>query len=395
MRAGMKRSFLLALVALGAFAPHAEAQTACSSLPNPVIGVGGSASKPLIARVAAALAGATPAQTVIYQSPGACFAISHYVDGTPITGTASYWDATGTERTCNLPITGVAPDFGMAGNSATLCSGVTAIPAGIGEFQGPVTSWSVIVPFDSTQTTISREALYFIYGFGAAGNVSPWNVTAQIYGRNATSAAQIELGLAIGVPASRFLAINTMSNQGTVNALNASTNHEAAIGFTSTEVVDANASIVRTLAYQHTGQSCGYWPSSTATSFDRRNVRDGHYYLWSQYHFFTPVDAGGTITNPGARALIGYFTGDVLPPAGVNVLRETIQNGNIPQCAMNVWRDTDMGPLYSFVPPQSCSCYFEEVATGAAPASCTACGSDTDCTSPTASHCRYGYCEVS
>ncbi|MFO0684763.1 MAG: hypothetical protein U0234_22085 [Sandaracinus sp.] len=384
--------------ALLGLASSAHAQDpACTSLPRPVIGVGGSASTPLLKRIGTQLAGAASPITVIYQSPGACFAITHYVDGTPITGNATYWDAAGAQHTCTLGAVGVRPDFGMAGNGATLCNGVTSVPSGIGDFAGPVTSWSVIVPVDSTQQSIAAEALYFIYGFGgAAGGVAPWNDDAFVFGRNATSAAQIELGLAIGVPAASFHAIDTSSNQGTVNALHAATDPEASIGFTSTEVVDANPTLVRTLAYQHYDQSCGYWPSSTATAFDRRNVRDGHYYLWSQYHFFAPVDGTGAISDADTAELIGYFTGDATPPAGVNVLQQTILNGNIPQCAMTVWRDTDIGPLYSFVPPFSCGCYFEEVATGSAPATCTPCSSSTDCAgTPSTPFCHYGYCEVS
>jgi hypothetical protein len=363
-----------------------------------VIGVGGSASKPLIARIAARLAASTSPLTVIYQSPGACFGISHFADHTNITGTASYWDSARVEHSCTLGVTGIAPDFGMLGTNALLCSGITALPSGIGQFDGPVTSWSFIVPTASTQTTISAEALYFIYGFGAAaGGVAPWTIDNEVYGRNATSAAAIATSLIINVPVTRLLNIDTMNNQGTVNALNASTNPENAIGYVSTETTESgtNPTLVRTLAYQHYGQSCGYWPGSTSTSFDRRNVRDGHYVPWSQYYFYAPVDSLGQITDAETRNFIGYFTGAVTPPADVPILDDEIRNGNIPQCAMNVWRDTDFGPLYSYVPPFSCGCHFEQVATGAAPTSCVACTDDTSCTSGAATHCRFGYCEVS
>lgn len=393
----MHRAVLLAS-ALLALASRVEAQPACTSLPHPVIGVGGSASKPLIARVAAHLAASTSPLTIVYQSPGACFGISHYADGTNITGTASYWDAARVEHSCTLGAVGVAPDFGMLGTNALLCSGITALPAGIGEFDGPVTSWSFIVPSESSQTAISAEALYFIYGFGAsAGGVTPWTIDTEIYGRNATSAAAIATSLLIDVPVTRLINADTMSNQGTINALHASGNPENAIGYVSTETTEAgtNPTLVRTLAYQHYGQSCGYWPGSTATSFDRRNVRDGHYVPWSQYYFYAPVDGAGHIVDADTRNFVGYFTGDVTPPPDVPILDDEIANGNVPECAMNVWRDQDFGPLYSFVPPFSCGCYFEHVATGAAPASCTTCTGDGDCTSGAATHCRFGYCEVS
>jgi hypothetical protein len=387
----------------GLVALSSAAAQDCTTLgEHVVIGVGGSASKPLLARVAADLRSLPTPIHLVYYSPGACFGITPYVDGTPVTGVAQYWDADGTEHNCNLPTLGVAPDFGMMGTAGTLCSGVTAIPSGIGDFAGPVTSWSVIVPAASSQTSIAAEALYFIYGFGPEGEVAPWDVAGEIYGRNATSAAQIALGLAIGVPAERFVCgnaasglpcLDTRSNQGTVDALNASLSPENAIGFTSTEVADLNRATVRTLAYQHTDQSCGYWPDSTATGFDKRNVRDGHYFLWSAYHFYAPVDGAGDIIDADTAQVIGYFTGEVTAPPDVPILDLIIDNGNIPECAMNVWRDTDIGPLYSFQPEQPCGCYFEARTTGET--DCTECDGDDDCTAVgPSSTCRHGYCEV-
>ena len=54
----------------------------------------------------------------------------------------------------------LAADFGMLGVQGTLCEGVAEIPAGIGEWTGPITSWSLIVPGDSSQTSISAEAAF-------------------------------------------------------------------------------------------------------------------------------------------------------------------------------------------------------------------------------------------
>lgn len=373
-----------------------RAQPLCDSLPRPVIGVGGSASKPLLARLGRRLAGTPSPITLAYASPGACFGITPYVDGAPITGTASYWLADGTEQTCRLPTAGIAPDFGMMGTQATLCSGVTAIPAGIGEFRGPVTGWNILVPTESSQTSISAEALYFIYGFGPTGGVSPWTVPGQIFGRNDTSAAQIAVAVAIGVPPSRFVCattgqpcIDVRTNSAMITALDTATNPEAAIGFVSSEVADASRAAVRTLAYQHFGQSCGYWPDSTATAFDKANIRDGHYYLWSPYRFFTPVDAAGRISDADTREVIGYFTGETPATAAVPILDDVIDNGTIPECAMRVWRDNDLAPLYSYAPTDPCTCYYEQHATGST--TCATCSASSPCATGT---CRRGFCEV-
>ena len=382
----------LGLVAAVFVPGRAQAEGECTALPGVLIGAGGSASKPLLARIAPALRGAAEPITLVYQSPGACFGITAYVDGTPLTGTASYWDADGTEQTCNFPVLGVAPDFGMLGVQATQCEGVEAVPEGIGEFTGPITSWSLIVPNESSQTSISAAAVYFVYGFGAElGKVSPWLVNAELYSRNATSAALIAIALAAGIPPTKFKGNDVGSNQAMVSALAMSTAPEAALGFVSTEVADLNRDSVRTLAFQAEGQSCGYWPDSSATAFDKRNVRDGHYYLWSPYRFYAPVDGAGEPTSPVTARFLGFFRGTVEPPPELPLLDTIIDNGNIPECAMNVWRDAEIGPLYSRQHPAPCGCYYEFRATGES--RCGACSKDEDCGAD-GPVCRLGFCEA-
>jgi hypothetical protein len=382
---------------LGAHAQNPD----CTSLPRAVIGAGGSASKPLIGRLAGRLAALQDPDriTLIYQSPGACFGITPYLaGGSPLTGTASYWDGwdgTGNpvEHTCQLPVTGLAPDFGMMGTSALLCEGVTALPAGIQEFPGPITSWSLIVPTISTETSISAEAAYFVYGFGPeSSQADPWTVRTELKGRSATSAALIAIALAIGVPPER-MAGNTgtdeRTNQQMITSVAGSQTPNAALGFVSSEVADLNRATVRTLAYQHYDQVCGFLPDTTLTAVDKANVRDGHYYLWSAYRFYAP-SAGGVITDADTRAVVGYFTGAEPLPAGVPLNEDLIRNGNIPECAMGVWRDSDLGALYSYSPVDHCNCYFDFVATGAT--SCTACIDNSACTTA-GETCRHGYCE--
>lgn len=382
----------LATLPFAASPTLAHAAGDCLDKATPILGAGGSASKPLLAKIAPILASLPEPITLIYQSPGACFGITTYVDDAPITGTATYWDPDGTEQTCDLPLTGVAPDFGMLGVQGTLCEGVEAIPAGIGDFPGPITGWNLIVPQASSQTTISAEAVYFVYGFGAAlGQVSPWINDAELYSRNATSAALIAIALGAGIPPTKFKGVDVGSNGAMISSLAMSLDPEAAIGFVSAEVADLNRDSVRTLAFQAYDQTCGHWPDSTVTAFDKQNLRDGHYALWSPYHFYAPVDDQGVIIDPETRQFIGWFTGDEPLPADLNLLDLIIENGNIPQCAMQVWRDEEIGPLYSFAPPEPCGCYFEFRATGES--SCDACVGTEDCATPGAV-CRQGFCEA-
>lgn len=382
---------LLALSLAAWVSPRVAMAVDCNTLPNPVYGSGGSAQKPLLARVGSALAAAGSPVTVIYQSPGACVGLNALLASTRLTGNASYWTATGTELQCTLPVTGQVADFASTGTAATLCAGIDALPAGVGDFEGPVTTWNFIVPTASSQQSISTEAAYFVYGFGRASMAAPWIDESQIIRRDANSAAQIVVSLETGIPADRFLGTDAMTNGRSVTLVATATNPEAAIGFVSGENADANRSTVRTLAFQHTGQRCGYWPDSTATSFDKRSVRDGLYWLWTTTHFFARTDTAGAIRAAGARTLIGYFTGAVPTPSSVNLLDLEIANGNIPLCAMRVRRTRDLGPLASFAPSEPCGCYFERRATGAS--TCTTCTDSAACPS-SAPVCRFGFCEV-
>jgi hypothetical protein len=201
------------------------------------------------------------------------------------------------------------------------------------------------------------------------------------------------VALASGVPAAKFKGIDAMTNANSIKFVAEASNKEAAIGFVSGENADDNRDTVRTLAYQHKDQKCGYWPDSTATKFDKRNVRNGQYYLWGPTHLFAKVNGSGEVTDENARRLVGYLAGTVTPPSDVNILDVTIDNGNIPQCAMQVKRDGDLGATSSFQPDEPCGCYFEKKATGDA-GDCTECESDDDCESGSAKFCRHGFCEV-
>ncbi len=364
----------------------------CADLPAPVIyGLGGSATKPLLGKVVAGLAAATPPQTLVYQAPGACLGINGLIANTLITGTASYWDVDGKEQSCTLPVAGHAVDFANMGNTAPSCPGVGQLPADIGDFVGPVNTYNLIVPTASSQTSISSEAAYFAFGFGQLGQAQPWVDDTQIFKRDANSAAQLFISLATGIPAEKFKGVDTKSNGGTITAVAQSLKPEAAIGLVSGEVADANRATVRTLAYQHKGQRCGFTPDSTASSFDKKNVRNGLYHIWAPIHFFARVDAQKKITNPDVAKLLGYFTGEVEAPANVDILALEIKSGNVPRCAMNVWRESDLGDLKKNVPEKPCGCFFESVATGTT--SCTACTTNAGC--PTSAPvCRRSFCEA-
>lgn len=368
----------------------------CADLPHPIYGLGGSASKPYIAKLSKALNALTgdDQATIVFQAPGACVGIYGLLNDTTITGTASYWDSTGVEKTCDLPQGGQAIDFANMANSHALCPLAPAtLPDDLGDYEGSVNTVNLIVPLASSQTSISAAAAYLTFGLGNAGQAAPWTINNEITIRDQNSAVQQLLGLAINVPASKFAyGVNGASQNGVITRVSTSATPEAAIGFVSGEAADGARATVRTLAYQHYGQSCGYLPDSTATAHDKKNVRDGHYFIWTPQHFYAKKDpATETITSPGARKLIGYITGTITPPAGFDPLRIEIEAGTIPRCAMHVWRDGDLGAVRRYTPPKSCSAFFDSLTGGTTAKACP--NGPSDCTSDRPA-CNYGYCEV-
>ena len=411
-----------ASVVLGA-AVDARAAT-CSNLGGTVIyGAGGSAQQPLVTQIGTQLAKlAAPIYVVYSDSGSACAGYSDLVTPTSITGTALYWDGSGSTLTCTLDPGGDPVTFAIMGNAPNLCSGVAAPEGGVSysQFLGSVQPVDFIVPAQSSQQSISTDAAYYIWGFDAvdaAHTVQPWNVPANIFTRSASSFINVFVSLDTGIPASRVAVGGTQeaTNGATITALNAlnSSTPESGIGFVSGEVADGNRSKVKVLAYQHTGQSCGYTPDSdSTTAFDKINIRNGQYWLWSPAHLFAATSPASTnyghITDANTAALIGYLTGDVAPPAGVDVFAAELAAYNVPQCAMEVWRDGDLAPLYSREPAGSCTCKFDYATSTAAPlrpSSCTTCTQDSECSTH---HCRnigpplntdagganVGYCEV-
>lgn len=166
---------------------------------------------------------------------------------------------------------------------------------------------------------------------------------------------------------------------------------EATIGILTAEVAGESRASLSTLAYQDEGQTCGYWPDSTAAGFDKRNVRDGHYSIWGPLHLLTKLDGMGYPINKDAGDVIAYLTGTKPAPGGFDLISLLAGASIVPACAMQVRRMSELGPLTSFAPERACGCYFEEVATGKT--GCQACMSEVECPDA-APKCNYGFCET-
>jgi ABC-type phosphate transport system substrate-binding protein len=385
----------LLVVALAASMTSVVRADDCSTLPNPVFVAGSSASKLFVASVAAELRQQTPPITVVYQSQGSCAGVnllSSDTNGT-LTGTGVIFGNDGKDIPGGCALTGNPVDVGVSDVYAVTC-GVDKLPANVKDFYGPVQAMTFVVPMASSQSIISAEAAYLVYGFGNDSEVSPWTDETKIEQRSATSGTQQMIASYIKVPAAKFKGHPNMGSGDLVTSLAASAtagNADSAIGILATDSADKNRASLKILGYQHYNQSCAYWPDSTATAFDKANVRDGHYPIWGPLHMLSRTE-NGEVSSPNVKKLLAYLTG-AETPTGFDLIQVEAKNGVVPGCAMRVARTKDGGDLMSFMPDKSCECKFIKEATGAAPDSCKSCDMSSDCPS-SAPVCNYNFCEV-
>jgi hypothetical protein len=408
LKPGIKALTCLAAgAAFGLSAPAAlAAPCADLDLPNPVYGVGGSAVTATLKAVGTALANLDEPITVLYADPGACPGYQQYLNNA-ITSTFKYWDATGAQQTCDPPLDGQPADFSHMGNDHDFCIGLDLpddYPENYKSSLAQVQTLNLIVDKDSSQKSISAEALYYIYGLGAeAAGVEPWTDPTHIVLRSTGSFAHQFAAVSVfDDPARVFFDHPTAEGDGVavetqqdgINALLeiGETDPESPLFYVSSSAADANRESVRTLAYQHFGQSCGYWPDSSESALDKLNVRTGKYHFWTPGHFFARVDDDGEYVNSVAGGLIGWFTGEAEPPEGVNVTQLVIKAGDVPLCAMSVQREGVTGAISSYAPPVPCNGFFEKTATGETEHA--ECAVDSDCDGDAQPKCHFGFCEA-
>jgi ABC-type phosphate transport system substrate-binding protein len=336
----------------------------CSTLPDPIIVAGSTAVQPLVQLLGKALAGTT---TIIYQAQGSCIGVNAIVTTPqpPVTGTATYFDATGTALTCNLPVAGSIVDVGLSDIFVDTCTGAPA-PAGIGQFSGPVEAMVFVMPKAAQQQAITSDEAYFVFGFGAAGMAKPWTIEANLAVRNSQSGTQGILASNIGVPAGRWKGQNKGSSGGVRDAVIAlaATAPDSAIGILGSDIYDAARDQLKSLAFQGAHQYAAFYADSTATSFDKRNVRNGHYVNFGYLHLVAKVDASNVPSTPASKRFVDWITGNTgatgtPAPTGFDIFTATIAAKLTPTCAMKVQRTSEGGLIKPFTPATDCGAQFE------------------------------------
>ncbi|MFO0722793.1 MAG: hypothetical protein U1E65_03340 [Myxococcota bacterium] len=407
-QAFIARAALLGVAAL-ALAQPAQAQD-CSTLPHPVFVGGSSAVKPVLKALGTQLT-ATASITLVYQGSASCNGITAFTDATKLKDAASYWDATGAEKSCTVPLDGQAIDIGLSDVFPATCTS-NALPATAKEFSGgPVQAMAFVTGAGSSETAISADAAYIALGFGGTDyRVTPWVDPNFFFIRPDTSGTKKMIATAIGLPPAKWnkwwtdmtvQGMHILSKSGDLMAaVAATTNPNATLGILAADWFDdyrvlKDGKQIKVLAFQGQTQSCAYYPDSTSTAYDKLNVREGRYDMWGQLHIVARVGNDGLPASAQISAVVDRLTSKNLSSDDTKTMIDLFTHAHaIPACAMKVTRTAEIGAPVPSTPDVPCGCYFEKVASGAAQ-NCTVCLDDNACAGVTgAPKCRYGFCEA-
>lgn len=423
MNRGLKKTkwyaSLIVLAILGSNA-YADDLPLCSNgLSAPPIFISGaSALEPLVKAMGKILASQTdPAKkfSLVYVKDGSCEGVRKFVaSGTPAQTTTiakntqpyyidASFDPAKDPPKCSLsdqPEAGVAADVGFSDVYVEVCTGA-ARPNEVADILGPAQAMLFITHPNSSQSAITAEEAYLAFGLGAEGQATPWSDPNYFFIRNNSSGTKHMLAAAIGVPAAKWKGIYSengkdfSSKDVRAKVAAQATNAEKTIGILGADILDEDRKIVKALAFRGFKQKRAYWPDSTPTSFDKQNVRDGHYLPFGYAHIIAKTDGNGNLTNTKAKLLVDLLTqaadlsADFKIEDSIKVITQTAHL--VPECAMKVKRTNEGGDLSLFTSDNPCHCFFESIATGAKPANCTVCTDDKPCGT---GKCRYGFCEA-
>jgi hypothetical protein len=365
----------------------------CADLtPRPVYVYGSTALLLGLRTLAQAIASTA---TVVYQSDTSCAGLDSILTGiTRLKGAAQYWPPN-QEQPLSCAVEGdQLADIGLCDVSPASCIEGLAGVQNLVDDLGPAQVFMFTVPKGSTQTNISAQAAYTVFAYDSGG-VEPWTDPASLIRRGAGSGTQLTISASLGLAPGFWRGVIKQRSSEVKPALLMLPEPERGLGITSADVADDadSRANLRTLAYQHFGQSCAFTPDSSTGSSDKRNVRDGHYELWAPLHFYTRGQNNRT-QDPFVAEIVSYLTGALpLPNRNTDFITTLKQAGLVPTCAMQVTRSREGAPIEPFAASPSCSCYYEASPPGGTvPENCAACTTSAECPSR-APNCNFGYCE--
>ena len=408
----MRTLFIVTALAVALPLQARAANVDCGTLPNPLWLQIGDTQEALVRQLGRDLANSTTHPlTLIYFTAGSCTNVPNLQAGVPITTNPILYippgyDGVSTPPSCTNSA-GHQIDVANAALFVSTCGTLATPKVATSQQQGPIQAYSLVVPNGSSQTAITAEEAYFVFGFGkndgfdpATTPQSPWNDETQMFIRTSTKSTLLTWMAMLSTQgdttrtftAAKFKGVPLAQSAQVESGVQGASPAEKGIGLLGAEVYDANRKLVKQLAFQWFGQKHAYYPDSNNTAFDKRNLRDGHYAAWSPTYWLQEVDkTTGAPVNADADFFIKLILGTQTLDT-VNPINDVIAVGLVPACAMEVNRTFEAGPLTPFAPAPSCGCYYDaHVQNGAS--TCATC-SAANPTCPGTSVCRSNFCEA-
>lgn len=415
----MKRLSLLIALASAVAIPRAAHADTCDSLvgkdptdlaPNVYMQVGDTQVN-LMKRLGRKMRDAAhPVRMVFFTSPS-CTNINTIYGQTaiPANQTMQYlpsikedgaWDPTNAMHSATLTCTIPAGAIPQIANSALFNSACPTPPDNkvnantITAVQGPTQAYVLAVPSGADPIAITFEEAYSVFGFGSKGGVQPWINELHMFIRKTTTSTLLAWADNLTIPAGKFLGVQEAGSPDVTAAV--ASGDKASIGILGAEVYDGNRTQIKALAYRAKGQYAAYYPDSSFASRDKKNVRDGHYTVWSPTVWMYAVGTDGTAVDLDAKYVVDLITGATLDKSeedpGFNVITDAVAPvGLVPVCAMQVNRDHEGGELSLFTPPTSCTCTYEKAVSPSKAPTCAACDATHACATGV---CRNSFCEA-
>lgn len=399
----------LALAVGVTLSPSLAPAAPCSGVPNPVYVAGTPAAAPLVEQVARMLQrdGDANPMTVVWQLTSACAGVEAVVKDTAvgscapgacITGKAQFWTQIGTDttpKTCDLAATGTKVDLAVSDVGVLTCPAFAATTVtGIIDKTGPVVPYTLVMARQATESAMHAEEAHFVFGSGKAAGVRPWLNDAGIFTLGTKDAGQLLLGIQSKLAIAKQKGTPVADADELITQL--ATDPATSIGILPTTITDKRRNEVRPLAFQSIGQHGAFFPDRKSPlgampTYEKQNVRDGHYTLWGYLHMILredPVKPKTPLSARGGR-LAQILTANERA-ANKDILPVQVASGLVPQCAMRVARTDDASPLTAFAPADPCHCWFERNVTSGV-LSCAECKDGITCGVGT---CRRNVCEV-
>lgn len=388
----------------------------CSALPHPIFIVGSDSVPPILEKIGPALAEEGTA-TLVYVEKRSCAAVEAVYATPTLTGTACFYSkdkasegacANFGASECSLEGSLFAPgpiaDIGVSDVFPETC-GKDSSPH-VEHRPGPVQAAIFVTTARSSQEVISWEAAKAIYDPASDQVASPWTDLSFVSQRITESGTQRLVATLLGLdPDTLMNGVSFTSSSNLISGieqLNESAPEgdvDKVLGIYDVSNRDrrwkSGESGFETLAFQASDSKCGYKPD--VNGFDKANVRNGRYVLWSPLHFVRRTDGDEEHMNSVTRVLDLILMDPKTSIDGVTkyeVFVTWVNRGFVPDCAMQVQRDSEMGELSTQT--TTCTCAFERALMLNDTAGCGHVCNEIAPDCPARSHCdfRFGSCEL-